>query len=84
VERQAQRVQTAQSSRLSACSAGATQECTNLTATFQSEDGLYRQLRSRYDACRQRSFASYRFSRYGSTGYGGGLFDPLTFEAEYP
>jgi hypothetical protein len=55
LERQARRMQTADASRRSACANGVTMECSSATQSWQSEDNLYRSLRSRYQVCQQRA-----------------------------
>jgi hypothetical protein len=77
MERQAQRMQAAESAQQSACASAATQECSDLTNTSLSETSLYRALQSRYRQCRQ-SITAYPFGGTAVWSYASGLsFDAL-------
>jgi len=84
MERQAQRMQAAESAQQDACSASQRQECSDLTSTMQSEASLYRELQDRYQFCRQRSLTAYPFNGFGFGVYSSGLFDSLAFDFDYP
>jgi hypothetical protein len=78
LQQQQQRMQAAEAAQQSACSAGPSQDCSDLTSTSQSEASLYRTLLDRYRMCQHRSFTLNPFGR-GTYGYSQGLFDPLEF-----
>jgi hypothetical protein len=85
LERQAQRMQAAESAQQSACAAGPRQECSEMTSTAQSEASLYREFENRYRMCRQSSPTRYWSGRYAIGGYSSGLrFDPLGIDLDYP
>lgn len=82
LDRQARRMQEAESARQSKCSTGAAQECVDLTTTSQSESNLYRSLEERYRQCRLGAWRN-----YSSTGPAGmssplPLFDPLQMDLD--
>jgi len=73
---QAQRVQAAESERQSACAAGATQECSELTSREQSEASLYREMEERLRKCQRLMFGTYSYG-YPLGSYSLGLFDSM-------
>jgi hypothetical protein len=83
MERQAQRMQAAESAQQSACASAATQECSDLTNTSLSETSLYRALQSRYRQCRQ-SITAYPFGGTAVWSYASGLsFDALVTDWDH-
>jgi hypothetical protein len=81
MERQARRMQAAESAQQSACASGSGQDCPNLTGAMQSEANLYRTLQDSYQTCLRRSHAAYPFTGFGfSSDSSGLLFDPLEFD----
>lgn len=84
LDQQARRMQAADSSQRSACSAGATQDCSELTGKMQSESNLYRSLQDRYRQCQLRSHSAFPNGSYGyARQWPGWLFDPQYFGADY-
>ena len=83
MDRQAQRLQAAESIRQSACAAGNTQECSTATASWQSEMDLYRSLQAKYQHCILQSRTPYRFSQYNRYFSNGLRTDPLSTEWSY-
>lgn len=84
MERQAQRMQAAQSAQQSACAQGQSQDCSDATATSQSEERFYQSLQERYRQCRLAGGIAYSFRGNTLSGYGSGLwFDPFSFELEF-
>jgi hypothetical protein len=82
MERQAQRMQAAESAQQSACASAATQECSDLTNTSLAETSLYRALQSRYRQCRQ-SITAYPFGGTAVWSYASGLsFDGLVTDGD--
>ena len=85
IQRQQQRVQAADSTRQSACAAGSSQACLDLTSAVQGEAGFYRTLQEQYQRCMQRSLATYPFTGFGYGGPPTGLlFEPLDLQLNYP
>jgi hypothetical protein len=83
LQQQEQRMQSAQAAQQSACSAGPSQDCSDLTSTSQGEASRYRTLQDRYRMCQQRSFTGNPFGRAAGPSYSQGLlFDPLEFELD--
>jgi hypothetical protein len=83
MERQAQRMQTAESIRQSACLSGGSAACSTADQDWQSEQSLYRTWADRYRRCRSSAFA-YRFTGLGYPGSGrGASFDPLRLDLDY-
>ena len=82
MERQAQRMRAAQSEQQSACQ-GQSQACSDATAAYESEGRLYQSLQERYRQCRMRGVTAYPFRGNTLSGYGSGLFDPISFELDY-
>jgi hypothetical protein len=80
MERQAQRMQAAESIRQNACSAGATQACSDATAAWQSEASFYSSLRARYLRCQQQNGGAFPFSSYMSRYPFAGRLDSLSFD----
>ena len=77
-------MQAAQAAQQSACSAGPSQDCADLTSTSQSEASRYRTLLDRYRMCQQRSFNVNPFGRAAGSSYSQGrLFDPLEFDLDW-
>jgi len=84
MERQAQRMQAAESAQQSACTTNSRQGCSDLTSTAQSEANLYRALQDRYRLCQQRALPVNPFGRAAVWSYSHGLlFDPLSFDLDY-
>jgi hypothetical protein len=84
MERQAERMQAAESARQGACSTGPREECSALASTAQSEASLYQKLQDRYRLCLQRSRAVFAFTGYGFGGYSSDfLIDSLEFDSDY-
>jgi hypothetical protein len=83
---QMQRMQSAESVRQSACAAGPTQSCTDLTNASQSESGLYRTLQERYRMClQQRPMTAYPFGNFAFRGYwAGGPFESWQMGLSFP
>ena len=79
LERQAQRMQAAQSTQQNACVHGRSQACSNAAATYQSEEGFYRSLQERYRRCLGGSYAL-RTNPVPGTALS---FDPLRVELDY-
>lgn len=71
LDRQAQRVQAAESARQSACANGPAQECSSATSTWQSEESLRQNLLRQYQKCRLQSIPMY------SAQYGLSPFDSI-------
>jgi hypothetical protein len=59
LDQQLQQVRAAESARDSACSAGASQECSDLSLKANSGSNLYRSLSERYRQCRQGQWQNY-------------------------
>lgn len=80
MERQAQRMQSAEQDRQITCSTGPRDQCTDLTSQAASEAGFYRELQNRYQACQRRSPMGTHFSGgFRIPGYSAGLsFDSLS------
>jgi hypothetical protein len=80
-------MQAAESIRQSACTNSGTMECSSATQSWQSEDNLYRSLRTRYQVCQQRSTTSNLVNRgfgvpaYGMSSYGSWQYDPLNLDS---
>jgi hypothetical protein len=55
LQRQQQRMQAAESIRQSACKAGGSTECSEASATWQSEQSLQQSLQQKYQRCQQQS-----------------------------
>jgi hypothetical protein len=84
MERQAQRMQEADSDQQSSCSNPTSQECSDRGRMAQSEANLYRTLQARYQACQRRSLTASPVSGLGSWKYSQGLrSDPLGMELNY-
>lgn len=83
LERQAQQMQAADSIRQSACTAGASAECSEASASWQSEQNLHQSLQQRYQQCRLQGGYSARLRGFGPANGSPNLFDSLRFEAEY-
>jgi hypothetical protein len=62
MERQANLMDTAESARQSACTAGPTEMCMGLSSRAESEASLYRTLEQRYQQCLRRTGAASSFS----------------------
>jgi hypothetical protein len=81
LQQQEQRMRAAEAAQQSACSAGPSQDCSDLTSTSQGEASRYRTLQDRYRMCQQRSFTVNLFGRRAGPRYSQGLlFDPLEFD----
>jgi hypothetical protein len=84
LDQQAQRMQAADSSQQRACSAGATQDCSELTGKMQSETNLYRSLQERYRQCQLRSYSAFPNGNYGyARQWPTWLFDAQYFGVDY-
>jgi hypothetical protein len=84
MERQAQRIQAAESARTEACSKGATAECSEFSRQAQREAETYRRFKDQYRGCLQRPSYDYRVGGYHSGSYSGRpLFDPLVSNGDY-
>jgi hypothetical protein len=84
LQQQEQRMQSAQAAQQSACSAGPSQDCSDLTSTSQGEASRYRTLLDQYRMCQQRSFNVNPFGRPAGSRYSQGLlFDPLEFDSDW-
>ncbi len=87
LERQARRMESADALRRNACGNGVTMECSSATQSWQSEDNLYRSLRSRYQVCQQRATRTflvnptYGSSAYWDASYGSWQYDSLNLDA---
>ena len=83
LERQARRVQAAETARRSACANGPAQECSEATGAWQSEENLRRDLLARYQQCQTQSMstysAQYRLSPYDSMLW----LDSLRFNEDF-
>ena len=75
------RVQAAESMRQSACANGMTQECSQTTSGWQSEESLRQNLLARYQQCQAQSYhnGAYYPSFYDSTLW----FDSLLFNTDF-
>jgi hypothetical protein len=84
LQQQEQRMQSAQAAQQSACSAGPSQDCSDLTSTSQGEASRYRTLLDQYRMCQQRSYNVNPFGRPAGSRYSQGLlFDPLEFDLDW-
>ena len=84
MERQAQRMQEADSAQQNSCSNPTSQECSDRGRTAQSEANLYRTLQARYQACQGRARTASPLSGLGTWRYSQGLrSDPLGMELNY-
>jgi hypothetical protein len=84
LRQQEQRMQSAQAAQQSACSAGTSQDCSDLTSTSQGEATRYRTLLNQYRMCQQRSYNGNPFGRPVGSRYSQGLlFDPLEFDLDW-
>lgn len=81
LERQAQRVRTAEAARQSACENGPAQECSQASTTWQSEENLRRNLLASYQQCLTRSTYSAQYRRSPSDG--NLWFDSLRFNQDF-
>ena len=74
MERQAQRMQAAESIQRSACATGPSQECSETANSWSSEQNLYRSLQQRYQQCRMQTGHSFPLrSSAGPNGAGARL-----------
>jgi len=80
LRQQEKRVRDAASRRMGTCAAGPSQECSDATATWQSEENLRRTLLSSYQQCQTHSRAAvgYGLHPYDATPW----FDSLSFGYE--
>jgi hypothetical protein len=84
LQQQEQRMQSAHAAQQNACSAGPSQDCSDLTSTSQGEASRYRTLLDQYRMCQQRSYNVNPFGRPGGARYSQGLlFDPLEFDWDW-
>ena len=83
MERQAQRMQAAESIQRSACAAGPSQECSETSNSWSSEQNLYRSLQQRYQQCRMQTGHSFPLRSFAGPNASGQFFDPLRFDARY-
>jgi hypothetical protein len=73
MERQANLMDTAESARQNACTAGPTEMCTGLASRAESEASLYRTLEQRYQQCLRRTGTA---SSYGGRTFPAGHTSP--------
>jgi hypothetical protein len=83
MERQAQRMQAAESIQRSACAAGPSQECAETSSSFAGEQNLYRSLQQRYQQCRMQTGHSFPLRSFAGPNGSGQFFDPSRFDARY-
>ena len=84
MQRQQQRMQTAQASEQSTCAQGQSQACSDQTARRQNEESRYQSTLNNYRRCQMGGALSYRFSRSAFPGYGARLSDdPFRLELMY-
>ena len=74
LERQAQRVQNAEAARQRACANGPLAECSDASASWQSEESLRQNLLRRYQQCQIQQYGTYDSSL---------RFDSLHFNADF-
>jgi hypothetical protein len=67
---QAKRLQAAELEQQNACSAGATQECLDLTGKAQSEASVYRDLQEQLRRCEAQSSTAYSTYSFASCRQG--------------
>lgn len=79
MERQAQRMQAAQSARQNACAQGLSQACSDAATSFRSEEGFYQSLQHRYRQCLGGAYPLQTNPVPGSAL----SFDPLRVELSY-
>ena len=83
LERQAQRVQNAEAARQRACANGPRPECSDASASWQSEENMRQNLLRRYQQCRIGTVPMYS-SQYGSwRSDSTRWFDSLSFNADF-
>ncbi len=82
LQRQEERVRAAASIRQSACGNGPSQDCSQATAAWQSEESLRQNLLSRYRRCQTRSWAG-NSAAYGPFYDQTLWFDSLRFDVDY-
>jgi hypothetical protein len=68
MERQAQRMQTAEADRQGACFTDP-QQCSASTGSAESEASLYRDLQARYLACQRRPPTALSFNSFAASSY---------------
>jgi len=79
LDQQLRRMQAAESTMQNSCSGAATPGCSDATAAWSSQSGLYRALQARYRSCLAGTATVYPFGGHMIVGYGGGLqFEPLS------
>ena len=83
MERQAQRMQAAESIQRSGCVAGPSQECAETSSSFAGEENLYRSLQQRYQQCRMQTGHSFPLRSFAGPNGAGQFFDPSRFDARY-
>jgi hypothetical protein len=84
LDQQLRRMQAAESTMQNSCSGAATQACSETTAAWSSQSGLYRALQARYRSCLAGTANVYPFGGHMIVGYGGGLlFEPLSRDVSY-
>jgi hypothetical protein len=83
LERQAQRVQAAETARRNACANGPAQECSEATGTWQSEENLRRNLLARYQQCQTQSMSRYSAQYKRSPSDGKLWLDSLRFNEDF-
>jgi hypothetical protein len=83
LHQQFERMQAAESAK-NFCGGGATQGCSEATAAWNSQAGLYRALQARYRSCLAQHANVYPFGGHMIVGYGASLrFEPLSADVSY-
>jgi hypothetical protein len=81
MERQAQRMQAAESIRQSACAAGLSSECSEATTSWQSEQNLNSSLQQRYHQCRMQLGRTLPLRSFDMPSGSGRFFDSPRFDS---
>jgi len=83
LDQQFARMQAAESAMQNSCGGGA-RGCSDTTAAWNSQAGLYRALQARYRSCLAKTDNVYPFGGHLIVGYGAGLrFEPLSADVSY-
>jgi hypothetical protein len=81
LDQQLHHMQAAESTMQNSCSGGATAGCSETSAAWNSQAGLYRALQARYRSCLAGTANVYPFGGHMIVGQGGGLlFEPLSLD----
>jgi hypothetical protein len=84
LDQQLRRMQAAESTMQNGCGGGATPECSQTTAAWNSQASLYRALQAKYRSCLAQPANVYPFGGHLIVGYGAGLrFEPLSADVRY-